>query len=339
MKNLILPFFLILALNSFSQNINGKIYGANKTPLVAANIYFDGTTIKTTSDKNGNFTLNFDAEAKNILIVSFMGYQTEYISNFDIDNELTIYLKPKSNVLKEVIIIKDKFTRKQKLQLFREQFLGLSTFGKLAIIKNEEDLYFEYDKKNYTLKAYSDSPLIIINPSLGYKIEYDLVSFEVKFSRYKIESDFVLTSFYEGFSSFKEISNSNEIVLSREKAYHGSEINFFRNLKSNSLGKDNFGLMKNNHNVAFKNCFKTNEEKDCVKIEVVPQQKDLKNLNAIASYDVVFDKSEYSNITFETKAFNIYKYGNYSDIKNIVLTGKFAKNRMGDMLPLNYNME
>lgn len=339
MKKLILPFFLILAFNSFSQQIKGKIFGSNKTPLFQANIYFDGTTIKTTSDKNGNFTLNFDAEAKNVLIVSFMGYQTEYISNFDFDKELIVYLSPKENVLKEVVIVKDKFTRSEKLKLFREQFLGLSTYGKLSKIKNEEDLYFKYDEKNYTLKAYSDNPLIILNPSLGYEIEYDLVSFEVKFSRKKVESDFVMTSFYLGFSSFREISNSNKVVLRREKAYQGSEINFFRNLKDNVLEKDNFVLKTNNHEIDASNCFKIFQEKDGVKIKVIPQQKDLKNLNAIASYDIVFDKREYSNITFETKSFNIYKYGNYSNIMNIILTGKFANNRMGDMLPLNYNME
>jgi hypothetical protein len=88
MKNLILALFLILTFNSFSQNVKGKIFGANKSPLFEANIYFDGTTIKTTSDENGDFTLNFDAEAKNSLVVSSAGYQTEYISNFDINKEL-----------------------------------------------------------------------------------------------------------------------------------------------------------------------------------------------------------------------------------------------------------
>lgn len=339
MKKLILPFFLILALNSFSQNIKGKIFGYNKTPLVEANIYFDGTTIKTTSDKNGNFTLNFDAEAKNILVISFMGYQTEYISNFDIDKELIIYLSLKENILKEVVIQKDKFTRKQKLQLFREQFLGLTTNGKLAKIKNEEDIYFKYDKKNYTLKAYSDNPLIILNPSLGYKIEYDLVRFEVAFSRFKIDSYYAIKSYYCGFSRFEEISNSNEIVLKRVKAFHSSEINFFRNLKDNILRKGQFVLKENNHNVTAKDCFKMYEEKDCIKIEVISKQKDLKNLNCVASYDVIYGKNEYSNITFKTKTFNIYKYGNYSNIDNIILTGKFAEKRMGDMVPLNFNMK
>lgn len=330
---------LILALNSFSQNIKGKIFGSNKTPLFEANIFFDGTTLKTTSDINGDFTLNFDAEAKNILIVSYMGYQTEYISDFDIGKDLIIVLRPKDNILKEVVILKDKFTRKQKLQLFREQFLGLTPNGKLAIIKNEDDIYFKYDRKSYTLKAYSDTPLIIVNPSLGYTIKYGLVSFEVKFSRHKIDSHYAITSFYKGFSSFEEIRNSNEITQSREKAFRGSEINFFRNLKNKVLEKDNFALMINNQNIAVNNCFKIYEEKDAVKIEVVSQKKDLKNLKSIASIDVIYDKGEYSNITFETKNFNIYKYGNYSNIENIILTGNFAEKRMGDMLPLNYNME
>jgi hypothetical protein len=340
MKNLIISFFLILTLNSFSQKIKGKVFGFNKIPLVDANIYFDGTTIKTFSDENGNFTLNFDAEAKNILAVSFMGYQTEYISNFDADKELNIYLTPKVTTLKEVVIQrKDRFTRKQKLQLFREQFLGLTSNGKLARIKNEDDIYFKYDKKKYILKAYSDSPLIILNPSLGYKIQYDLVSFEVEFSKSKIDSDYAIKSFYSGFSHFEELNNSNEIVNKREKAYHGSEINFFRNLKNNILGDDLFLLKENNNDISASSCFKISKEKDFTKIEVILKQKDLKNLNSIASYDVIYDKNEYSNVTFETQTFNIYKYGNYSNINKIILTGKFAENRMGDMLPFDYNMK
>jgi hypothetical protein len=337
MKNLIIPFFLILALNSFSQKIKGKVFGSNKNPLVEANIYFDGTTFRTTTDENGNFTLNFDAEAKNILVVSFMGYQTEYISNFDIDKELIIYLVPKMNTLKEVVIQrKDRFTRKQKLQLFREQFLGLTTNGKLSIIKNEDDIYFKYDKNKYILKAYSDNPLTILNPSLGYKIEYDLVSFEVTFSSHKINSEYAIKSFYKGFSHFEEINNSNEILLRREKAYQGSEINFFRNLKNNNLRGGHFLLKVKNDNVAANDCFKTYEENYCVKIVVKPQQKDLKNLNSIASYDIVYDKKEYSNITFETNTFNVYKYGNYSNIENIIFSGKISEKRVGDMLPFDY---
>jgi hypothetical protein len=96
--------------------------------------------------------------------------------------------------------------------------------------------------------------------------------------------------------------------------------------------------MVNDRNVSSSDCFKVFEKKASVKIEVIPQQTEVRNLKAIASYDIVYDKDEYSNITFETKDFNIYKYGNYSNIKNIILTGKIAKNRMGDMLPLNYNL-
>jgi hypothetical protein len=271
--------------------------------------------------------------------VSFMGYQSEYISSFNIDKELKIYLKPAGIVLKEVVVLKDKFTRRQKLQLFREQFPGLTTSGKSSKIKNEEDISFKYDKTNYTLKAYSDRPLIILNPFLGYKIEYDLVSFEVKFSRYKVDSNYVVTSYYKGFSFVEEIGNSKEIVLAREKAFRGSEINFFRNLKNNVLGKDKFLLMANNNRIAVEIFFKIDEDRGSAKIEVISQQNNPKNLEEIASLDVVYNKNEYSNITFETKDFNIYKYENYSNIKNIVLTGKFAENRMGDMLPLNYNME
>jgi hypothetical protein len=64
------------------------------------------------------------------------------------------------------------------MKLFREQFLGINVAGKNCIIENEEEIYFNYDRKTLTLIAYSDQPLIIINNYLGYKIEYQLIDFQ-----------------------------------------------------------------------------------------------------------------------------------------------------------------
>jgi len=337
MKNLITLFFLTLVLNSFSQNIAGKVFNKNKTPLAGVNIYFDGTTFSTISDENGNFTLNYDPKTKNILVISFMGYQTEYISDFDSNKELNIYLSLSVKDLKEVVIKrKDIFTRKQKLQLFRQEFLGKTPNGKASIIKNEEDIYFKYDKKNFVLKAFSDKPLIIISPSLGYKINYELENFEVTFGKLSIYSNDIILSYYKGFSRFEEINNSNEISMHRKKAYEGSQVHFFKNLTNNIWGTEQFLISNNGHLVDANNCFKIHKEEDSIKVEVIQNSEKDENEKFVASYDLLYNQKEESNVIFETNTFYVYKYGNNSNIENIIFSGRISEEKVGDMLPLNY---
>ena len=180
---------------SFAQVIKGKVFDSKNQPLPGANIYFDGTTIATISDANGDFILKYSSKINSLLAISFIGFQTQFIKDIEADKELKIILIETVNSLSEVIIKKDRFSRKEKLKLFREQFLGTSNTAKKAVIVNEEDIYFEYDEVNNTIKAYSDNPLIINNVSLGYKINYELINFEVKFYKLSIDSSDAVRSY------------------------------------------------------------------------------------------------------------------------------------------------
>jgi hypothetical protein len=343
MKNLFVLFYLVLTVNSFSQNIKGKVFDKDQTPLSGAIVYYEGTTISTTSDESGNFSLDYVPKSNTILVVSFLGYQTQYFTNFDYfssfdsNKDLNIHLSPSVNTLKEVVINrKDKFSRKQKLEIFRKQFLGETHNGKAALIKNEEDIYFKYDKKNYVLKAFSGKPLTVISPSLGYKIYYELVSFEVTFSKLSIYYGDVLLSSYRGFSRFEEINNSNKILTLRKKAYQGSQIHFFSNLANNIWNEEQFLISDNEQLVNANNCFKIHRDENSIKVEVIKQPEKNKNKKFVASYNILFDQREQSNVVFETNSFTIDKYGNNSNIENIIFTGAMSKERIGDMLPLNY---
>jgi hypothetical protein len=132
------------------------------------------------------------------------------------------------NSLKGVVVKReDQFTRKQKLQIFSDCFLGQTHNSKLLKIQNEDDIYFRYDKVNFVLKAFSDKPLLISNPSLGYKIDYELTNFEATFSKLSVTKEDLVKSYYSGLSRFEEIGNSNEILALRKKAYEGSQVHFF----------------------------------------------------------------------------------------------------------------
>lgn len=73
--------FLMLPVLVFSQNtswkIEGKIIEKTKVAVPFANVYINNTSIGTTTDKNGFFTLTIPARIQKIdLVISFVGYVT-----------------------------------------------------------------------------------------------------------------------------------------------------------------------------------------------------------------------------------------------------------------------
>lgn len=345
MKNLYLFLFLFSSVTIFAQNIlKGKISGKDNIPLQGVNVYFDGTTFATVSDANGDYSIRYEPNSNSVLVISFMGYEREYLSGLDNTKPLNIKLTVSKNQLKEVVVNKkDLFTRAQKLKLFREYFLGQTKNAKSTVIYNEDDIQFKYDKKKLIFTASSDKPLVIVNSSLGYKINYELVGFEITFDKISINSKDVINNFYQGVSRFEEVNNSAENLERREKAFQGSQVQFFRNLANREWGVDKFLLYSDSHNIDPNARFTIKKKDDLVKVEILPQPKgEIKNeeniSDVVASYKVMFNNRESSKIVFLTDSFSIYKYGNNSNINDILFLGKIAEKKVGDLLPLNYGI-
>ncbi|MCV2485018.1 carboxypeptidase-like regulatory domain-containing protein [Flavobacterium sp. SH_e] len=340
MKNLFFFLVLLFSISCFSQRIAGKVFSNDKVPLSGANIFLDGTTISTSTDENGNFVIEYDPDAKNTLVFSYIGFDNQYVTDIDLKKDIVIYMEIAKNTLKEIVVgnKKDIFTREQRLKIFREYFIGETRNNAKIIIENEDDIHFKYDRQNHVLQAYSDKPLVIINSYLGYKISYDLQKFEVTFGSLSIYSRDVIKSYYAGFSHFEEINNSDLILKRREEAYKGSQINFFRNLANGTWGQDQFFISKNNSDVIPENCFKVSKQGNFTKVEVISQRKENGDKKFVASYDLLFANREESRVIFDVKTFYIYKYGNNSNIEDIIFTGKIAEEKIGEMVSLNYGI-
>lgn len=285
MKKLFFFLVLLFSISCFSQRIVGKVFSNDKVPLSGANIFLDGTTISTSTDENGNFVIEYDPGAKNILVFSYMVFENQYITDFDSKKDIVVYMEIAKNTLKEIVVNskKDIFTREQRLKIFREYFIGETRNNVKITIENEDDIHFKYDRQNHVLQAYSDKPLVIINSYLGYKISYDLQKFEVAFGSLSIYSRDVIKSYYAGFSHFEEINNSDLILKRREEAYKGSQINFFRNLANGTWGQDQFLMSKNNSGVLAANCFKVFKQDNFTKVEVINQKNESGDKNFVAN--------------------------------------------------------
>lgn len=87
-----------------SVKLKGRIMDADtKETLIGANVVIKGTAIGTVTDIDGNFEFNYSGDIRTI-VVSFVGYKQIELP-FVSGKPLTIYLKPDSENLDEVVIV------------------------------------------------------------------------------------------------------------------------------------------------------------------------------------------------------------------------------------------
>lgn len=334
-KYFTLLFFGLLCNLSYSQYLKGRVLDTSNQPLPSASVFYDGTTLATLTNDNGEFVLAYNSKLSRPLVISYIGYQTVYIQEYTPDQPLIILMEVSENKLREVVIRKDRFSRKEKMKIFKDRFLGTTPFGMKTSIQNESDIEFDYDEKTFVLKAYSEKPLIIINPSLGYKITYELVDFETKFSYLSINSSDISQSYYAGLSQYEETINSSKIIKNREKAYKGSTVNFFRNLINGDWGKNEFQLFTKGFITNPADHFTLTFDNDIYKVDIKKQKL---NSDTIASFGLLYDGDKSSKVIFTSETIYVDQFGNNGSLRDVYFSGSISLKRVGDMLPLNYGM-
>lgn len=237
---------LLIPVALFSQvTFSGKIIDAKtKEALPGASIYIPGSSIGTTSNLLGDFSLKLPLNTKEI-VISFLGYNTinatiDVSDGKDFSN--VIGLRENSTQLNEVVLVKPKIDAKWKRQyaLFKKHFLGESSIATKAKILNPENLYFEetYNSGGYQLVAKSNIPLLVKNKNTGYLINCELLSFS--FTRLK---DFTTYTQYEGYLFFEDLNKEKvkkSILKNRLKAYKGSIQHFITSVYNNTFLEEGF---------------------------------------------------------------------------------------------------
>jgi hypothetical protein len=327
-------FFLLLPTICFSQTLKGKVLdAANNKPLETVAIYFDNTTIGTTTDIDGNFSIDYSDAIQSPLVISYLGYEKVIIEDYRTKSDITIKLKSTDVSLDEVFIdFDDGLTREQKLKLFRKEFLGTSTYAKSCKILNESDIVLRYDKKSKTLYANAEVPIIIKNNALQYQISFDMIDFEAKYSYANLEEqDFTLERVaYAGTSYFKNLEKAEKkrVKRIREKVYKGSVQHFMRALYNKELKKEGYEI--------FHKGFKVYEYK-YFKIEA-KENTDLKKVTLKQKVTILYNRKEQSDMVAYVDSFLVDEYGNHSAIKGLYFNGALGSQRTGDTLPLDYDL-
>ncbi|MDR2937997.1 MAG: TonB-dependent receptor [Prevotellaceae bacterium] len=100
---LVLLFFSVRA---SAQNLTGTVFGATENgsdePLVAADVFWIGSTKGTATDADGKFEIARE-EKNNRLVVAYYGYKADTIT-VGSSNNLTVRLAPIGNELDEVLV-------------------------------------------------------------------------------------------------------------------------------------------------------------------------------------------------------------------------------------------
>lgn len=349
MKFNVLLFCIYSCITVSSQDISGVVLDQKTNqPIESVAIYLDNTTKGVITNANGEFKFEYNESLKHVpLVISHLGYKKIVFSNYLPNKTYKFLLKEDINALDEVVLVsKDAYwTRERKLQAFKDEFLGTTTYGKSCVILNEDDIHLHYNKSTNQLIARAYKPIRIQNKKLGYQLRYDLKTFHVNYSFYQPKSTFKnshpkpvynsISSYTAGTTFFSDLSDDlkRKLRKARKTSYKGSSLHFMRSLALNKLEKEGFAIVDKTKDQPIEDYFKTELKTidGLPKIEVTIG--DFKRL------DIVYKNRKQSFILFETPTFLIDGFGNHEPSNSIQFGGQMGSKRIGDILPLDFLLD
>ncbi|NJY64040.1 carboxypeptidase-like regulatory domain-containing protein [Salinimicrobium sp. CDJ15-81-2] len=322
----LLFFFGFLPFIAASQ-ITGSVYSAkDSVALQGVSVYFDGTSLGTVSDSQGNFRLENSA-ATVPLVISYLGYKHVLIKDLQKGQILRpIYLEEATEQLAAVFIEPDTWSREKKLQVFKREFFGYTAEAAKCRIKNPEVLELRYSPSRKILTAYSREPLQIINRHLGYEITYSLDSFEALYDQGNSGLTYVQMVTYQGTSFFRNLHDTpgKKYLKNRRISYHGSSLHFMRALAKKQLEENGFEIYFDRFKTAPYKHFKIEQDEELTAIELLAEK-----------ISILYSGILQSGLQ-ATSPFHIDHLGNNNPPLAVLFSGEMSEQRIAHLLPLDY---
>lgn len=330
--NFIICVSVLFSTVLFAQHkVVGTVFdAATKEALEGVSVFYDGTSIGTITAENGAFTIVSEHPMSASLVVSYIGYTTQLFTNAT-GGLGAIYLKENAIQLNEIVLEPDTWSREKKLNIFRREFLGTTISGIKAKIKNEDDIRLYYNKQKNSLFAFSEVPIKIENNYLGYVIAYNLQDFEVNFGAPGASPFFGGFTYTAGTLFFTEKNlkkTSKRFLKNRQETYLGSPLHFMRALSNRTLEEEKFEIFKGKFQVPPYSEYSIESEEKLTKVT----QKNKK-------LSVLYDRKEQSSIEVKEPTFYIDSYGNFYPAQALFFGGILGKQRVADLVPLDYVLE
>ncbi|WP_296702429.1 carboxypeptidase-like regulatory domain-containing protein [Algoriphagus sp.] len=244
----VLFFCSFISFFSYSQTIKGTVKdGATGELMPFTNVFINNTTIGTTTNEDGIFTLfRPDLPGTFQLVASFVGYSTNIIEVSIGEGEtktVDFVLTPLASVLSEVELKsrRDK-PWERNLKRFKDVFLALpdDPIGEKLELMNPWVLEFDKvkpDKGANYIQATAQEPLILENEALGYKVTYYLQDYKF----YNFKSSYYGLAFFEN-KTPKDSAQSAEFLLNKQTSYQGSIKHLMRSILLQQVSEQGFDL-------------------------------------------------------------------------------------------------
>jgi hypothetical protein len=323
MRGLLLALLVISSSSLQGQILRGVVLdGQSAAPIDYASVFFSGTFVGTTTDRDGGFELDISKYKNRPLSVSAVGYHTNTISVRNPEERLQVSLTPRVFELEEVMVSTKSLVRKRKacLRIFRREFIGSSSNANKCYILNEEDITFNYGSDKDTLKAYASKPLRILNLSLGYEITYHLDRFE-----YWRKTQ---TTLFTGDIIFNRDLGENKQDLEkydqrRKYAFTGSCSHFFRMLWADELNGSGFYIRRarNDAYLGYSDL-------------VIQDNRGLKYLVCYEDLDIDYYTHPSHASFIKNKVY--FEADGYYDPIAVIWKGTMARQRIADFVPYEY---
>ena len=353
--------------------IKGRVIDEKSLPIINAEIYVDNSTIKSKTNEKGEFELNLPNGQYNLIIRASLF--ENYILNVNTNqtNFYKVILEPEVVALQETVV--QAISKEDWLyyyQTFLRLFLGSNEAAKKCKIENSKDLRFKYDKNTRQLSATSRNPLIITNNYLGYKIEYDLVDFNINF-----KSNYVLTL---GTALFTELKSSASIEKkwqeNRRKSYLGSVTHFMKAVYENRINEEGYDIKRLvrkddeeyyrlkerkllgdrvDINVPIKTItYIVNQKVPYDSLKMVESDRQYLNFKGLYSVEYKNEKEDLdyakqnglnyvttqrSIFTLKDDVLKIEENGTYYHPTNLVVEGYWSWEKIANMVPMDYKIE
>jgi len=351
-------FFLnaLHAQNNFS--VSGKVLNeVTGSPMAAASVFAQNTTIGTITDENGHFKLQLPPGGYE-LVFTFTGFKTEIrrITTADAGEAVNVGLKEKEKELETVAItstneVKDGLEKYG--QFFYEEFIGKTSNSKVCNIQNAEALHFFFSKKRNRLKITATEPVIIKNNALGYNIKYTIDSFTHEYN--------TGVSIYSGSPLYEEMQGDSTQKLlwqaNRKAAFKGSLLHFMRSVYNKNLKEQEFEIQFIVQQNGIENAIKLKDTYGAINyikddstqtVEIMPNQKNVGILfmaeKPVEAYTLAHPTEpkdfKFSMLIFKpTESLTIEQNGYFYDQNNLSISGYWAWEKVADQLPYNYRVD
>ncbi len=221
--------------------ISGKVVSESSgKPLSGASVYINSSTIGTTTNEKGEYRLPVAGNGFYDVVASYVGYEIiVYRATIQSkDLQVTFKMQEKPTELRKVVVL-SKEGRARRLQILRENFLGITEAAGKTKIENEEEVLFTDAGGKEAVGAFSVVPLEIVNKELGYRIFFQLEDFYYNNAEGR-------TYFY-GYSRYEELKEKGKIparyLRNRDRYYHGSTLHFYHSLIDNKVKEEGFLLL------------------------------------------------------------------------------------------------